>query len=77
MERSTSAGRPLFIPLVVLCELVWDLSRSHRQAKAEIVRLLEYLLEAKLFQVDPESLVRRDVPRDGSGVSRLHQFEVA
>jgi predicted nucleic-acid-binding protein len=31
MEQSSGAGHPLFIPIGVLCELVWVLSRTHRE----------------------------------------------
>jgi predicted nucleic-acid-binding protein len=61
MEQSTNAGQPLFIPLVVLCELVWVLSRGHAQPKAEIVRVLEYILETKLFQVENDPIVHRSL----------------
>jgi predicted nucleic-acid-binding protein len=69
MEQSSEAGHPLFIPLVVLCEFVWVLSRSHRQAKAEIILLLEYILETRLFQVENDALVHRslDAFRNGRG----------
>lgn len=61
MEQSSEVGQPLFISLVVLCELVWVLSRSYRQMKAEIVRVLEYILETRLFQVENEPIVRRSL----------------
>jgi predicted nucleic-acid-binding protein len=61
MEQSSEAGQPLFISLVVLCELVWVLSRSYQQMKAEIVRVLEYILETRLFQVENEPIVRRSL----------------
>jgi predicted nucleic-acid-binding protein len=61
MEQSSIAGQALFIPVIVLCELVWVLSRSLGQAKAEIVAVLEYILETTLFQVESERLVRRSL----------------
>jgi predicted nucleic-acid-binding protein len=61
MEQSSGHGQPLFIPLVVLCELVWVLSRSHGQPKAEIIRVLEYILETKLFQVENHPIVHRSL----------------
>ncbi|MGA3042981.1 MAG: type II toxin-antitoxin system VapC family toxin [Bryobacteraceae bacterium] len=69
MEQSSLAGQPLFIPLVVLCELVWVLSRSHGQVKAEIIQVLANILETRLFEVESDSLVRRslDAFRSGKG----------
>ena len=61
MEQSSGAGQALFIPLVVLCELVWVLSRSHGQVKAEIARVLESILETTLFHVASDPLVRRSL----------------
>jgi predicted nucleic-acid-binding protein len=67
MEQSSGAGQPLFIPIVVLCELVWVLSRTHRQVKTEIVRVLEYILETELFQVENDPIVRRSLDTFRSG----------
>jgi predicted nucleic-acid-binding protein len=61
MEQSSGAGQPLFIPLVVLCEFVWVLSRSHGQVKAEIIQVLDYILETRLFQVENDPIVHRSL----------------
>jgi predicted nucleic-acid-binding protein len=69
MEQSSRQRQPLFIPLVVLCECVWVLSRSYGQTRLEIARVLEQILETELFQVENDSLVRRslDAFRTGRG----------
>jgi len=69
MEQSSRQGQPLFIPLVVLCECVWVLSRSYGQTRLQISHVLEQVLETELFQIEDDSLVRRslDAFRTGRG----------
>jgi len=69
MEQSSRQGQPLFIPLVVLCECVWVLSRSFGQTRLEISNVLEQILETELFRIESDSLVRRslDAFRAGRG----------
>jgi len=69
MEQSSRRGEQLFIPLIVLCELVWVLSKSYAQTKPVIVRALDEILETKLFQIESDLLVRRslDAFRTGRG----------
>jgi len=69
MEQSSRQGEPLFIPLVVLCECVWVLSRRYGQTKPQIARVLEQILETELFQIENDSLMRRglDAFRTGRG----------
>lgn len=67
VEHSRGLGDPLYISIVVLCELAWVLTRSYGQARAEIIRILELILKTKQFQVESDLLVRRSLVafRDG------------
>ena len=67
LEEASERGQPLFIPLLVLCELVWVLARSYGQAKAQIIDVLEHILEAEQFHIEGDVIVRRslDAFRDG------------
>jgi len=50
---------PIFVPLLVLCELAWVLDRSYGHLKPDIVRTLELLLQMAVFRVEQTDLVRR------------------
>jgi predicted nucleic-acid-binding protein len=60
---------PVFLSILVLCELVWVLDRSYGQTKAQILAVLEKLLEMDLFRIEQESLVRQSLNhyRPGKG----------
>jgi predicted nucleic-acid-binding protein len=55
------AGEDLFVPVIVLCELVWVLDRVHGQTKLQIVEVLERLLGLDLLRFEQESVVRQSL----------------
>ena len=57
----------LFISAPVICELVWVLKNGLRQARTEIVKLLDRLTEDDLFQIEREPLVLRALARYRDG----------
>jgi predicted nucleic-acid-binding protein len=61
VEHSRAAGELLYISMVVLCELVWVLSRSYKQSKPEIVHALGLILRTRQFQLEDDLLVRRSL----------------
>jgi predicted nucleic-acid-binding protein len=60
-EQASEAGQPLYIPVLVLCELVWVLARSYGQAKAQIIDVIEHILEAEQFRIEGDLIVRRSL----------------
>jgi predicted nucleic-acid-binding protein len=60
---------PVFLSILVLCEMVWVLASSFGQSKSEIVAVLERILDLDLFRVEHEPLVRRSLEhfRRGKG----------
>jgi predicted nucleic-acid-binding protein len=69
VERARLADDPIFLPAVVLCELVWVLRSVYGSSKLEVAGLVELILRTKLFQVEADLLVRRalDSFRAGKG----------
>jgi predicted nucleic-acid-binding protein len=63
------AHEPVFLSVLVLCELLWVLDRSFGHSKAQRIEVIEHLLETNLFRVDHEHLVRSSLNlyRDGKG----------
>jgi predicted nucleic-acid-binding protein len=61
LEESQRKDEPLFLPVLVLCELVWVLNRRYGQSKAQIAQTLERVLSMQLLRFEHEALVRRSL----------------
>ncbi len=61
IESSRHMKQPIFIPILVLCELVWVLERSYRNSKATILAALDQILETDLFVIENDNLVRLSI----------------
>ena len=61
VKQSRGTGGVLYISIVVLCELVWVLTRGYGHAKAEIIGVLELILMTKQFELENDPLVRRSL----------------
>lgn len=59
LEDASDRDERLTVSVVVLCEIVWVLTRSLRRGREEIVDVLEHLLESSLFEVQSREPVRR------------------
>ena len=49
LEQTVQTGQPLFVPMVVLCELTWVLSKSYGRSRAQITAVLQRILETEVF----------------------------
>jgi len=57
IESCRRAQETIFIPILVLCELVWVLERSYRNSKTAIRGALDQILETDLLAIENDSLV--------------------
>ena len=57
LEQTVQTGQPLFVPMVVLCELTWVLSKSYGQSRAQITAVLQRILETEVFVVEDAATV--------------------
>jgi predicted nucleic-acid-binding protein len=64
---SLSAEESGFVSLVVITEIVWVLKSSYRHKKAEIVRVLETLLQTRELVVEQGQLVADALRRFSDG----------
>src|ERR1022692_3640960 len=71
VEHSRGLGDPLYISIVVLCELAWVLTRSYGQARAEIIRILELILKTNDF-----CKARAEIIRILELILKTKQFQV-
>jgi predicted nucleic-acid-binding protein len=70
------AGEDLFVPVIVLCELVWVLDRVHGQTKPQIVEVLERLLNLNLLRFEQESVVRQSLIRFRAGKATFPDYVI-
>lgn len=65
--RARRERTPLFIADVVLCELVWVLSRRTKATRAEIARTLDQLQSTELMVFADAAVVARAIEAYGAG----------
>jgi predicted nucleic-acid-binding protein len=58
IEELTAENRA-FIPMVVLCELVWVLRATYKTSRIKCAAVLGYLLTASVFEVECRERCRR------------------
>ena len=77
-ERTLSPGKPGFISLAVLCEIVWVLADSYSMDQAGIRAVIEGLLGSRQLQVESKDLVwkaLRTLPPRQRAVLILHELD--
>ena len=74
IEESREAGEPLFLSVIVVCELVWVMAQSYKRPKAQIIEHLESILGTKQFQVEQDALVRRALETWRSGRANFTDY---
>jgi predicted nucleic-acid-binding protein len=67
IERAIREEEALFINRLVLCELVWVLSRAYRFSKETIVGLLEKILVTSQFEIEDKNIVWRALSKYKDG----------
>ena len=58
IEECLRNEEPLYLTVVVLCELVWVLTRLYRQTKPQIAGYIEQILGTAQFSIEHDALVR-------------------
>jgi len=66
----------IFIPLLVLCELMWVLSRLYAQTKPQLIEVLEKLLAVGVFRFEQESAVRRSLEHYRRGKATFADYVI-
>jgi predicted nucleic-acid-binding protein len=56
IENKCTKEKPAHIALIVLCELVWVLSRAYKSQKEEILKVLENILLTENFQIEDHDI---------------------
>lgn len=65
--RAQRADEAVFVPTIVLCELVWVLQRAYRVPKAEVVDVLTELVRARHIELESATQVDRAIAAFDAG----------
>ena len=57
IEQTFSEGKSLFINHIVLCELIWVLTRAYDYPKSDVVDVIEKILLVYQFEIEDKSSV--------------------
>jgi predicted nucleic-acid-binding protein len=74
IEECRNANEPLYLTALVLCELVWVLSRSYGQPKAAVVEALNQILQMEQFRIEHDALVRRSLELYREGKANFSDY---
>ena len=77
IETAIAEGQELFVADVVLCELVWVLSRSYKVERSAIVETLQQLLRAGHLVFRDEDVLHRAVLRFARGKGDFADYVIA
>jgi predicted nucleic-acid-binding protein len=69
--RATANGQRLFVPQIVLCELVWVLGHAHDRSRPQIAAGLETLLRARQLTFEDIDQIRAALERFAAGEGDL------
>jgi predicted nucleic-acid-binding protein len=58
INQAAARDEPLFISVVVLCEAMWVLESAYAYRKAELVGVLDQILETGGFEIEARDCVR-------------------
>ena len=67
LSRATAEGERLYIPQIVVCELVWVLGYAYDKGRSEIAAGLEKLLRARQLTFEEVDEIRRALERFAAG----------
>lgn len=59
VEEALNRGKSLFVNQIVLCEVVWVLSRAYGFTRREVAEALEMILCARQFEIEAKDMVVR------------------
>jgi len=66
----------IFIPVLVLCELMWVLGRLYAQTKPQLIEVLEKLLAVGFFRFEHESAVRQGLENYRRGKATFPDYVI-
>jgi predicted nucleic-acid-binding protein len=77
VERLAERGETLFVSHIVLCEVVWVLSRRAGYGRAQVLEVIEALLATRPFVVEAPDAVSRALDQTRSGRADFADYLIA
>src|SRR5690348_2674679 len=77
VERAIETEEPLFVPQIVLCELVWVLSYAYKFNRAEILTVLQQLRRGAQITLEGPDEVRRAIESYAAGRGDFPDYLIA
>jgi predicted nucleic-acid-binding protein len=77
IQACRDAKEPLFLAVVVICEVIWVLERSYAQPKSAIVKVLEQIIQTDQFRIEQEEIIRRSVASYRTGRGNFADYVIA
>ncbi len=77
IERSIEKGEPLFVPQIVLCELVWVLSHAYGLDRKTITPVLQQLRRAAHLEIEAADEVQRTIESYSTGRGDFADYLIA
>jgi len=74
--ESETKKEAIFIPVLVLCELMWVLSRLYGQTKPQLIEVLDKLLAVGFFRFEQESAVRQSLAQYRRGKATFPDYVI-
>ena len=59
IRQAVARNEPVFVGVIVLCEVVWVLTSRYGYRKSRLLGLLEEFLETSRFEIERRDLVRK------------------
>jgi predicted nucleic-acid-binding protein len=77
VERAIESEEPLFVPQIVLCELVWVLSHAYKFNRTEIANVLQQLRRGAQIALERSDEVRRALESFATGRGDFPDYLIA
>jgi len=75
-EECSANREAIFIPVLVLCELIWVLDRSFAQTRAELIEGIERLVRTGFFRFEQDSVVRQCLDQYRNGKASFANYVI-
>jgi predicted nucleic-acid-binding protein len=76
LDQCRQDGELVFIPILVLCELIWVLDRTFGRNKPVLIEVVENLLATDIFRLEQESTVRRSLEHFRQGKAGFSDYMI-
>lgn len=77
IDRAVATGEPMYLSLVVLCEVTWVLRGAYRLEKSELVTAISGLMRSAQLELEGADIASRALRRYRSGAADFADYVIA